>query len=171
MRDWLTDGSNLLAVLVLGLSAGAMLAEAAILVPYWQTLSADQFFDWYTSNAELLVGFYSPLQIASAVLALVATILSAIGRRPTRLWALATVLSLVVLGLFFVYFKGANADFADRSVARQDLPAVLQTWGAWQWARVAFGTGAFAAAVAAVMRRPGSAGVRNPERHETEGAA
>lgn len=170
MRDWFTDGSDFLALLALGLSAGAMLAEAAILVPYWQSLSADQFFDWYANHAGLLVAFYSPLQIASAVLAVVATGLSALRRRPARPWALAAVLSLVVIGLFFVYFKDANAGFADRSVAQQDLPAALQTWGAWQWARVAFGTGAFAAAAAAVMGRSVAIGALRQERRGTEGA-
>ncbi|MEO1076758.1 MAG: hypothetical protein AAFX41_12470 [Bacteroidota bacterium] len=173
MRGWLTDWLSLLALLVLGLSAGAMLAESAILVPYWQTLAADQFFNWYASNAELLVGFYSPLQIASAVLALVATVLSALDRRPPRLWVLSTVLSLSVLALFFVYFKDANAGFANRSVAPQDLPGALQTWGAWQWARVALGTAAFATAAVAVMRRSGTTSALRSDsgRHVSQSAA
>lgn len=173
MRDWLTDGFSWLALLALGLTAGAMLAEAAILVPYWQTLPAEQFFDWYESNAELLVGFYSPLEIASAVLTLVATILSIPRRRSTWLWIFATVLSLGVIGLFFVYFQDANAGFANRSVAQQDLPAALVTWGTWQWVRVMFGTAAFATAAAAVMRRATSIGALKSEaaQRENKGAA
>lgn len=131
-----------------------MLAEAAILVPYWQSLSAEQFFDWYESNAKLLVDFYSPLEIASALLTLAATVLLVTSHRPARLWMLATVMALIVIGFFFIYFKDANASFANRTVAHGDLPAALALWGSWQWARVAFGIGAFAAAAAAVMRKP-----------------
>ncbi|MEM1115839.1 MAG: hypothetical protein AAF845_06455 [Bacteroidota bacterium] len=171
MRDGFTNGISLLALLVLGLSAGAMLAEAATLVPYWQRISADAFFDWYAAHADLLVGFYSPLQISSAVLAVAALALNAIGRRPLPFWGLSAALSLVVLGLFFVYFRDANAGFSSRSIAAQDLPAALQTWGAWQWARVAVGTAAFAAAAAAVMRTPEGPRERDPVRRGGERAA
>ena len=153
MRDRFTDAFSLLALLALGLTAGAMLAEAAILVPYWQTLSAEQFFNWYEGNAKLLVDFYSPLEIASAVLSLVAAILNVVSRRSARLWVLAAIMSLVVIGFFFVYFKDANAGFANRTVTQQDLPAALVTWAAWQWTRIAFGIAAFALAALAVMRR------------------
>ena len=60
---------SILGVLLLGVTAGAMLAEAAILVPYWRSLAPADFFDWYAANASLLVDFYSPLEIASAVVA------------------------------------------------------------------------------------------------------
>ena len=154
MRDRFTDAFSLLALVALGLTAGAMLAEAAILVPYWQGLSAEQFFNWYQNNAELLVDFYTPLEITSAILSLVAAILNVVSRRSAWLWVLAAMMSIVVIGLFFVYFEDANASFANRTVIQQELPAVLVTWGAWQWARVAFGAGAFVAATVAVMRRP-----------------
>jgi hypothetical protein len=154
MRDRLTDAFSLLALVALGLTAGAMLAEATILVPYWQSLSAEQFFNWYQNNAELLVDFYSPLEITSAILSLIAAILNVVSRRSAWLWVLAAMMSLVVIGLFFVYFKDANAGFANRTVVQQELPAALVTWGAWQWTRVAFGVGAFVAATVAVMRRP-----------------
>lgn len=154
MRDRFTDAFSFLALLALGLTAGAMLAEATILVPYWKTLSPEQFFDWYQDHAHLLVDFYSPLEIASTVLAVGAAALNVAKRRAARLWVLAALLSLAVIVLFFVYFQDANAGFTNRSVAPQALPAALATWGAWQWARVALGIGAFAAATVAVMRRP-----------------
>ncbi|MEM7436919.1 MAG: anthrone oxygenase family protein [Myxococcota bacterium] len=141
------------SVLLLGTTAGAMLAEAAVLVPYWQSLSAPEFFDWYGSHATLLVDFYSPLEVGSAVGALTSAILCSARSRPeARAWWVAAVLSLLVIGMFFVFFKEANAEFAERSVPEAELSAVLGTWARWQWGRVAIGIAAFAAAIVAVRR-------------------
>ncbi|MFA9472513.1 MAG: hypothetical protein ACERNK_18240, partial [Deltaproteobacteria bacterium] len=75
MSRQLASFVSVLGVLLLGLTAGAMLAEAAILVPYWRSLAPADFFDWYAAHASLLVDFYSPLEIASAVVALVCAVL------------------------------------------------------------------------------------------------
>lgn len=136
--------------MLLGVTAGAMLAEAAILVPYWQSLAPADFFDWYAANASLLVDFYSPLEIASAVVALVCAVTyTAQSRAGARLRWVAAILAIFVIALFFIYFKDANASFSDRTIAPGSLAAALATWGMWQWARVAVGFAAFAASVLA----------------------
>ncbi len=142
---------SILGVLVLGVTAGAMLAEAAILVPYWRSLAPADFFDWYAANASLLVDFYSPLEIASVLVALVCAVLYSAQSRPgARLWWVAALLSILVIATFFVYFKDANADFANRAIAEDSLPAALVTWSTWQWGRVGVGCAAFAASVLAI---------------------
>ncbi|MFW2390207.1 MAG: hypothetical protein ACN4G0_17865 [Polyangiales bacterium] len=156
MRDYSASFLSTLGVLLLGVTAGAMLAEATILVPYWQSLDPTDFFDWYAANASLLVDFYSPLEIASAVVALVcAVVYSAQSRPGARLWWVSAVLALLVIATFFVFFKGANAAFSERAVAVDSLPAALATWGTWQWGRVALGFAAFVASVLAVRTGAG----------------
>jgi hypothetical protein len=141
---------SLLGVLLLGVTAGAMLTEATILLPYWQSLAPTDFFDWYAANASLLVDFYSPLEIASAIIALVTAALHSMQSRPGgRLWWLAAILSLLVIASFFLYFKDANADFSSRSISEDGLPAALATWGTWQWGRVGVGCAAFVASALA----------------------
>jgi len=142
---------SILGVLVLGVTAGAMLAEAAILVPYWRSLAPADFFDWYAANASLLVDFYSPLEIVSALGALVCAVLYSAQSRPgARFWWVASILSILVIATFFVYFKDANVGFSNRAIADGHLPAALATWGTWQWGRVGVGCAAFAASVLAV---------------------
>ena len=46
-----------LAVIALGLMAGALLAEAAILVPFWRALPAASFLKWYREHGALLLRF------------------------------------------------------------------------------------------------------------------
>jgi hypothetical protein len=132
MRDYSASFLSTLGVLLLGVTAGAMLAEASVLVPYWQSLDPADFFDWYAANASLLVDFYSPLEIASAVVALVcAALYSAQSRPGARLWWASAVLALLVIATFFVFFKDANAAFSERAVAVDSLRASLETWGSW----------------------------------------
>ncbi len=141
----------MLAVVLLGVTAGAMLAEAAILVPYWRSLAPADFFDWYSANASLLVDFYSPLEIASAVVALVCALTYSLQSRPgARLWGVAAILSIVVIAMFFVYFKDANARFLSRTIEENSLAEALATWGRWQWVRVGIGCAAFVASVSAI---------------------
>lgn len=151
----LASSIAILGVLVLGVTAGAMLAEAAILVPYWKSLASGDFFEWYAANASLLVDFYSPIEIASVLLALLCAVLYSAQSRPgARLWWVAAVLSILVIATFFLYFKDANAGFSNRSIADDDLSAALATWGTWQWGRVGIGCAAFAASVLAIRRPP-----------------
>ena len=147
---------SLVAVGLLGITAGAMLTEAVVLVPYWQSLAPTAFFGWYADNAALLVDFYSPLEVGTAIATLAAAIVfSAQGLRGARFMWVAAILSLLVIGTFFVYFKDANASFADQSIDAHALADALVTWERWQWGRVALGVAAFLASIVAL--RHGSA--------------
>lgn len=139
--------------LVLGLSAGAMLAEAVVLVNVWRAISPDEFLAWYHRHHHELVQFYSPLQIAATVTAIIAAIWFRLAYgRVSRSWLAAAGAAVGVLVLFFVYFKSANAAFLSADVDPAQIPAMLTTWGAWQWFRTAVGI--TAAACAIVAARP-----------------
>lgn len=162
MTNMLTNSSRwltLLATIALGLSAGASLAQAALLVPFWKSLSPEAFFQWYGANSARLVAFYSPLQIWSTVLALVAFVVLAIARHPSR-WIMlaATVFALAVLGTFFLYFKDAVVAFRSGPIPADQISATLQTWGNWQWVRVALQVCAFCCCALALAVRPKSPG-------------
>ena len=143
----------LLAALGLGLSAGAILAEGAVLVPFWRSLPAEEFLRWYRQHAELLLHFFGPLEVVSTVLVIAAAAVSAHVRRPgTALLALAAVLAIAVLLSFPLYFQAANASFAAGTIAAADVPAELGRWAAWHWGRTLIGITAFGATLVAVRR-------------------
>ena len=101
-----------LAACALGLAAGAMLAEGAILVPWWRSLPADAFLRWYADNGTRLIAFFGPLEIVSAGLAVGAGALHARERGAVRhRFVLSAVLAIVILGLFPAYFQEVNASF------------------------------------------------------------
>ncbi|GBF40628.1 DUF1772 domain-containing protein [Leptospira johnsonii] len=140
----LTKITGFITVLVLGLTAGAMLTEAVIIVPFWLSLSPTEFFDWYAKHQAALVNYYSPLEIWSTILTVVTSILLLIAKQEGRLSMVAsTVLSILVIMTFFIFFKDANAGFNTRSIANEKLTSAITTWGNWQWLRVGLGIAAF----------------------------
>ncbi len=124
------------AVLALGLSAGALLAEAAVLVPFWRSEPPEAFLAWYQRNADRLLRFFGPLEVASGVLVLLACLLAWAGALPgAGRFTVAALLTLAVLASFPLYFKEANARFAEASLPPDAVPAELVRWGRWHWAR------------------------------------
>lgn len=143
----------LVAVIALGLSAGAMLAEGAILVPYWRSLPATAFLAWYRDNAMRLVDFFGPLEVAAALLPLAAAGLYRISRRARAgLLVISAVLAVSVLAAYPMYFRDVNASFAAGTIAVDAVADELARWAAWHWMRIAIGIAAFMAALVAVRQ-------------------
>jgi hypothetical protein len=135
-------------VLVLGVSAGAMLGEQQTLVPFWQELSSSEFYAWYETNAARLKGFFAPLQIAGAVLAVMVVVLCKVQKLPGTVWmAVSLFFAFAVFSTFFLFFKGVNASFVAQDVSPEQLSDVLMQWSNWQWARITFAIAAFGAAL------------------------
>lgn len=145
---------GLLAVVALGLSAGAMLAEGAVLVPYWRSLPPESFLGWYAANASALFDFFAPLEIAGAGLAIAAAALHLYGRRSGRgLFVVSAVLAAAVLAAFPLYFRDVNASFTAGTIALDHVAPELARWAAWHSARTVIGIAAFAASVLALRAR------------------
>lgn len=142
---------SLAAVLCLGISAGAMLTEAVVLVDYWRSLSAADFLAWFAKNEPGLTAFYGPLQTVSGVL-VAATALLARKRAGAGLYLVATILAIFALALYPLYFRDVNASFVAATIAPERVPEALASWSRWQWLRTAVGVSAFAAALLADRR-------------------
>jgi hypothetical protein len=148
----IASAAALLAVVALGLSAGALVTEGAVLLPFWRSLEPAQFLDWYGRHATLLLRFFGPLEGADAVLAVAAATFGALdGGEAGRLLGVAALLALGVLAAFPLYFQRVNAGFAARSIAPERVGAELRRWSRWHWARTAIATAAFACAALAPL--------------------
>jgi hypothetical protein len=105
LRILLDQSSTLVAftaVVALGLSAGAMLTEAVVLVSYWRSLPAPDFLKWFGENEPRLVAFYSPLQIASTALTIAAACLFRLQLRTGGyLLIMSALLAIAVLITYF----------------------------------------------------------------------
>lgn len=135
----------------LAVFAGAMLTEGFVLVPYWRSLAASDFFAWYAANDRRLLGFFGPVTGVAALLAVVAAAVSLWTGDAGRWWTvLAAALLLIAVAMFPLYFEGANASFAAASVGEARLPAELARWARWHDVRTALALGAVVAALVGV---------------------
>jgi hypothetical protein len=143
--------AGLAAAALLGLLAGALLAEGALLVPYWRTLSAEQFYALHPTYGPLLYRFYAPLTVAAPLAALlsagVATAADADGAAAA--WG-AALLANALVACYGLFFRRANDDFSRRAVTPADLPAALARWAAWHRARVVIAILAFVCSLLAL---------------------
>jgi len=128
------DGLHVLATLVLGLFAGSLLMEGALLVPYWRTLSSSEFFGRHGEFGPRLYRYFFPLTNAAVWLACLSAGFSGLANGYRNA---AAVLCLCAVATFFLFFKQANAAFAARALSDAELPRALTRWAAWHWARTA----------------------------------
>ena len=137
---------QILSVGAWGIFAGAQLAEACLLVPYWRSLRAEEFFDWYEENDRRLAALFGPLTIAITLTSLAFTIAAIATWHPGR-WSavLSTVVAGVVLAGFFAYFNDVNARFAAGRIPPEDVPAELSRWALLHWVRTSLALVAFVA--------------------------
>ena len=149
--DALAPMLGLLAAVALGLSAGAMLAEGGVLVPWWRSLPPEAFLSWYAANASRLFDFFAPLETAGAVLAGAAAATYRFQRGGSaRYFVGSAVLALAVLGVFPFYFQEVNASFEARTIAVDRLADELARWAWWHRLRTGIGLAAFGVAVLGV---------------------
>jgi hypothetical protein len=140
-----------LAAAGLALFIGALLTEAMVLVPMWRSLQPQEFFTLHAAHAHRLYAFFAPLTVSATLLAVVAAFTSVATNRPLS-WAsvVAAVLALLILSTYGLYFRRANASFAEASTTYEALPAELARWAAWHWSRTAIGLVALASALLAL---------------------
>ena len=126
MDGSLINAIALIAAVGLGLSAGALLAEGAVLVPFWRSLEPQEFLRWYAGNASLLLRFFGPLEALPALVVVVAAAASFYAGAPGGLpLAVASVLAVGVLLTFPLYFKTANESFASGTIETLSPVAML----------------------------------------------
>ena len=145
---------GVLAVVSLGLSAGALLAEACVLVPFWRAQKPESFLGWYKQHASLLLRFFGPLEAASGLLVVGSATLAWLGLLSAPLlFSASGGLTIGLLASFPLYFKGANASFAAGSIPAGNVSAELKRWATWHWARTSIAMVAFLLAAIALAHQ------------------
>lgn len=128
---------------VIGLYAGSLLTEGVILVPYWRRMSAEDFFSKHSEMGPSLFKYFAPLTTAAVML----SVLTAILLGGCHIYAAGLCVSALII--FFLYFKKANASFADHSLANEALAGELKKWTTWHWIRTVIIIAALMVSVAA----------------------
>jgi len=149
--DLFAEATAFLSAAGLALFAGALLTEAMVLVPMWRTLRPQEFFALHAAHAHRLYAFFAPLTVSATLLAVVAAIASVAACRPQSSAAVvAAILALVILSTYLLYFRRANASFAEAGITHEALPEELARWASWHWFRTAASLVALGAALLAL---------------------
>ncbi len=147
---------TILSTLVLGLFAGGMLTEALLLVPYFRSLSFDDFKRLRSEFGPRLYRYYSPLTITATLVPLVAAAATLLDDPSPNLFAwLAVALVFVTLATYVFYFRAANLAFAEQRFDEPGLTRELSRWAAVHAFRTAVSLCAFVAAVLATLQATG----------------
>lgn len=138
----------LLSTGTLGIFLGAQITEAVLLVPYWKAMNADDFFNLHKTYGPKIHRFFAPLTIAATFLPVSTACYLLLQQtdKPLFTWLMG-LCSLAFFSTYFLYFKKANQNFADRSLSNEALPNELTKWGHWHWTRIGFELVAFGCAL------------------------
>jgi hypothetical protein len=147
--------ARVLATIGLGLLSGALLTEAAVLVPYWRSIAAQMFTDLHEGVAPRLYRFFAPLTVGATVLAGASGVLAA-ASSPSEVGDWLTVasalLAISLLGFYRFYFASANERLP--RLARGGDPSALsgelRRWQQVHCVRTGVCLAAFVCAVAAL---------------------
>ena len=126
----------ILTAFVLGLFTGSLLTEAVILVPHWRSLAPKTFLELHSAFGPRLYKYFAPLTIAATVMPIVSASYCLWIHSDATAFSVATaILILSTFGIYFYYFKSANASFASGLVGVEGLPDELRRWAMWHWIR------------------------------------
>lgn len=135
---------QLISSLALGLLVGSLLTEAMILVPYWRSMEAKEFLRLHSKLGPRLYTYFAPLTILATMLPVFAAVMPIImDTTPHWLSLVPAIITLIMLAIYFGYFKGANESFKTGSIGVDGLPEELTKWANWHWVRVILGVTAF----------------------------
>jgi len=143
---------QLISCLTLGLLTGSLLTEAMILVPYWRTMEPKEFLRLHSSLGPRLFIYFAPLTILSTIIPALAAIMPVIlGTTLHWLQLVPAIITLIMLTIYFAYFKGANDSFKSGSVGINGLAEELTKWARWHWLRVVLSIVAFVTSLLVIL--------------------
>ena len=116
---------------------GSQITEGVLLVPYWQSLSASDFYSYYQRFGPSIGRFYTILTIIAALIPIVLSIFYFRSKSSNLIFALiSSIFAILFVACFYIYFKDANELFYQSALSEIDLKKELVTWSKWHWGRV-----------------------------------
>lgn len=126
-----------LCVVAFSVFVGAQLTEAILLVPHWQSLSANEFYSYYERFGPGIGQFYTILTIVSVLIPIGLTIFCLKKEKSVFILALiSAIFAILVVLCFYIYFKDVNQLFYQRAFSQEDLMQELVNWSHWHWGRI-----------------------------------
>lgn len=145
---------NYCFIAIFSIFLGSQITEAIILVPYWQSLSALEFYSYYQEFGPSIGRFYTILTIIAALIPIGLTVYYFQSKSASLSFSLiSAIFAILFVSCFYVYFKGTNELFYQSAFNENDLKSELITWGKWHWGRVVLESSSLFFLILAVAKR------------------
>jgi len=126
-----------LSIIIFSIFLGSQITEGFILVPYWQSLSKTEFYEYYYKFGPLISKFYTILTIVAVLTPISISIYCFSNKLPSLKYsAVSSFFALLVIALFYIYFKGTNEQFYRATFDANQLKSALESWKFMHWLRV-----------------------------------
>jgi len=130
---------SILLISIFGIFVGSQITEGFLFVPYWKSLSPAEFYEYYATFGPAIGRFYTILTIIAVLIPISISIYCLLRKSPALKYSIiSTFFALLILGLFYIYFKDVNQQFYDSAFDADQLRSELDTWGNWHWLKVLF---------------------------------
>lgn len=124
-------------VSVFAIFIGSQITEGVLLVPYWQSMKAQEFYNYYQEFGHSIGRFYTILTVAAALIPIsIAVYARRIKSNAFSPATVSTLFALLFIGCFYVYFKGTNELFFQEAFTEAELKEELIVWAKWHWSRI-----------------------------------
>ncbi len=126
-------------IAIFSIFLGSQIVEGLLILPHWKSLSPTAFYQYYAQFGPSLGRFYSMLTIIAVLIPICTCIYCIVNKKKgLTLSILSSVFAILVVLVFYVYFKGTNLQFYASAFNADQLKSVLETWGRWHWVRIIF---------------------------------
>lgn len=127
------------SIAIFSIFIGSQITEGVLLVPYWKSLSANDFYLYYKQFGPSIGQFYTILTIVAALIPISISIsiyCKRINSNALNPALISSFFAILFIACFYVYFKGTNELFYQASLSDLELKKELITWNYWHWGRV-----------------------------------
>jgi len=125
------------SVAIFSIFIGSQITEGVLLVPYWQSLSPDNFYNYYNEFGPSIGRFYTALTIMAALTPIVISVYcKAINSDALKDALISSFFAILFVASFYIYFKNTNELFYQAALNSAELKNELVTWSYWHWGRI-----------------------------------
>ncbi len=127
------------SIAVFSIFVGSQITEGFLLVPYWKSLPMEEFYDYYSRFGPVIGRFYTILTVVAVLIPVCYSIYCFRMQAAALNYSLiSTFFGLLVIAVYYFYFKGTNQQFYESAFSASQLESELSTWEMWHWVRVVF---------------------------------
>lgn len=124
-------------IAIFSIFLGSQITEGVLLVPYWQSLSLNDFYTYYNQFGPSIGLFYTILTIIAALIPISVSIYCKLTNSKGFNFALiSSFFAILFIACFYVYFKDTNDLFYQAALSDVALKKELETWAYWHWGRI-----------------------------------